>query len=64
MTFTDYLQNTRIENSCRLLIETNDSISEISQRVGYGNTKFFNKIFKSIIKTTPSKFRKSNKRST
>ncbi len=63
MTFTDYLQNTRIENSCRLLIETNDSISEIAQRIGYSNTKFFNKIFKSIIKTTPSKFRKTNKRS-
>ena len=60
-TYNQFLQKTRIEQSCRLLLETNTPIIEIAQRVGYNDIKFFGKIFKQNTKMTPSEFRKNTK---
>lgn len=60
VTFTHMLQNRRIEESCRLLIETKQSIAQIAEQVGYSNVKFFNQIFKRVTKTTPREYRKLN----
>lgn len=61
-TFTEYLQNRRIEEACRLLRETDLTVTEISEYAGYGNIKFFNRIFKNAVRTTPREFRKSVKK--
>lgn len=61
-TFSDYLQSKRIEESCCLLVETDLSITEISQAVGYNSIKFFNRTFKKITKQTPRQFRNNEKR--
>lgn len=58
MTFNQYLQKTRVEQSCRLLIETSDPITVIAHSVGYDDIKFFGKIFKENTKMSPSEFRK------
>lgn len=56
--FTQYLQRIRIEQSCRLL-ETGDYfVSEVADLVGYGNIKFFNKVFKDTLGITPREFKK------
>lgn len=56
--FTQYLQQIRIEQSCRLL-ETGDYfIGEVADRVGYGNVKFFNKVFKETLGITPREFKR------
>lgn len=58
MTFTEYLQKKRIAESCRLLTESEMSIIDIADTVGYANIKFFNKVFKETTKTTPREYRK------
>ena len=57
MNFSDYLQSVRMQESCRLLSNTNKSISEIAFLVGYTDIKFFNKIFKRVIGMTPRQFK-------
>jgi len=53
------LQRIRIEQSCRLLENSDLRVSEIAARVGYENVKFFNQVFKQTVKLTPREFRKS-----
>ncbi len=57
MCFSDYLKRIRIEQSCRLLENSDYKISEIANLVGYENIKFFNKIFKENLKMTPREFK-------
>lgn len=60
LTFTEYVQKIRIAESCRLLTESEKSITDIAFEVGYANIKFFNKIFKEITNTTPREYRKQH----
>ncbi len=59
MTYIEYLQKIRIERSMFLLINTDMSVEEITQAVGYHDIKSFYAIFKKISNTTPAKFRKN-----
>ena len=56
--FETYLQNVRIQNACALLTETNYSIEEIIERVGYMDGASFRKHFKRVLGTSPLQFRK------
>ena len=59
MTFTEKLNEIKIQNA-KILLETSDlSISSIAKEVGYNQTSTFDRIFKSLEKTTPLKYRKS-----
>ncbi|MBQ7821096.1 MAG: helix-turn-helix domain-containing protein [Clostridia bacterium] len=57
VSFKSYLQQIRINESCRLLLTTNENIIDIAERVGYSNMKFFNKIFKEHTGKTPKEYR-------
>ena len=57
-TFNEYLQKTRIEQSCRLLKNTTNSVETIAELVGYNDVKFFRKIFKYYIGIAPLQFRR------
>jgi AraC-like DNA-binding protein len=57
ITFTDFLNQYRIQRAC-LLLQQDKSISEISFDCGYNNVAYFNKVFKTILKKTPSEFKK------
>ncbi len=59
--FTDLINITRVEESIKLLLDSDKSISEISEEVGFSHTRYFNKNFKIYYKTTPLNFRKKNK---
>lgn len=61
LTFTAYLQNKRIEESCALLSESNIGVSEIAERVGYSSVKFFNKVFRRITKMSPREYRRQSR---
>ena len=61
LSFQDYVQSVRIKESCRLLINTADPIPIIAQSVGYGDTKFFNQLFKRHLGISPSEYRKSQR---
>lgn len=56
--FSEYLQKYRIEQSARLLANTNKTIAEIASLVGYEDIKFFGKLFKKYMYVTPSEFKK------
>ena len=56
--FAKYLTKVRMEAARNELRETNDSVTEICNRVGYGDVKHFTKTFKSETGLTPSEYRK------
>jgi len=60
LTFIDYLTNRRIEEARKLLSETNLSIKEISQKVGYNDPNYFTRVFKRVLSTSPTSFRNNN----
>ncbi|WP_291574194.1 helix-turn-helix domain-containing protein [Clostridium sp. UBA4548] len=59
--FTDLINLTRVEESIKLLLDTDKTISEISEEVGFSHTRYFNKNFKLHYKVTPLQFRKKYK---
>ena len=58
MTFSAFLKHTRIEASCRLLVNTDQSIAAISENVGYHDTTFFHNTFRSLIGMSPLEYRR------
>ncbi|MDS0525077.1 helix-turn-helix domain-containing protein [Clostridium sp. SHJSY1] len=59
--FTDLLNLTRVEESVKLLLDTDMSISEISDEVGFSHTRYLNKHFKIYYNCTPLQFRRKNR---
>ena len=60
ISFSKYLQKTRIEQSMRLLVHTDKPIEEIAADVGYRDIKTFYILFKSFSNSSPAKFRKNH----
>ncbi|KEI77785.1 AraC family transcriptional regulator [Clostridium botulinum A2 117] len=58
-----YLLKYRISVAARLLENTDISITEICNRVGFDNPSYFSKIFKRFMRFTPSDYRKQQKKS-
>jgi AraC-like DNA-binding protein len=56
-TFTDFLNNYRIQKAC-LLLQQEKTIAETCFECGFNNVPYFNKVFKTITKKTPSTFKK------
>ena len=59
VTFTEYLKKIRINHACDMLINSNEQVSSICNKVGYTDTTRFHKHFKQITGTTPLSYRKS-----
>ena len=55
--FKAYLNRVRGEAARKLLLETDLPVSEVANRVGYGNVPHFNRIFRELFETTPSALR-------
>lgn len=60
-TFTKYLTDLRIKNAQNLLLQTTDSINEISLKTGFNDYFYFLKIFKKYTGKTPSEYRSTAK---
>lgn len=58
-TFTQYVKSVRIGIAAKMLVETDKSITQICYESGYNNLANFNHYFKSIMKCTPSDYRKN-----
>lgn len=58
MTISDYIRKVRIDNAKKMLLETNDSISEISVKCGFNDSNYFSSVFKKQEKISPLKFKK------
>lgn len=58
VSYTDYVNNLRIQHACKLL-ETSDFPSyRISNECGFNDPSYFNRVFFKQMKTTPNKYRK------
>ncbi len=57
----DDLISARIESAREMLRATDNSINQIAESLGYGNTTHFIRQFKKVCGITPQKFRKENR---
>jgi AraC-like DNA-binding protein len=53
----EYINKLRVDKSTELLLTTEYSINDISEKVGYINTNTYIRIFKKIMGVTPNKYR-------
>ncbi len=60
MNFRDFLQKTRISQSCRYLVSCNRSIEEIAVLCGYKDMHTFHRVFKAHTGMTPHQYRLKN----
>ena|GEM_PF-2652433 len=56
-TFSEYLEDIRINKAKVILVETDDKIHEIAAQVGYHNANSFTRMFKRITGFTPGEYR-------
>ncbi len=57
-TYSDYLNEIRINEASRLLIQTDKTISQISYECGFETLSYFNRVFLNKMQMPPSKYRK------
>ena len=59
MSFTDYLNQKRMEMASAMLLKPDSSIAEVAVACGYPTVTYFNRIFRKYKGVTPTEFRKS-----
>ncbi|MCM3766892.1 helix-turn-helix domain-containing protein [Neobacillus niacini] len=57
--FVEYITYLRIEKAKELLKDLNYTVYQIAFEVGYSNSHYFSRVFKSMVGKTPSEFRNS-----
>lgn len=57
MTPTEYIRKYRLQIACRMLADTDETITNISQSCGFGSSSFFGKVFKEMLQMTPLEYR-------
>lgn len=60
MSYSDYLNNLRLNRAKELLNGTTLSISEVAEQSGYSDYFYFNKLFKKTFGITPAKYRRQS----
>ena len=58
ISFSTFVNQVRIGNACKLLIEDNSNITQIAYESGFNHLSHFNRQFMIIKKMTPSEYRK------
>jgi AraC family transcriptional regulator len=59
----DYVHGRRIQQACRMLQSTGESLLSIALELGYFDQSHFNHVFHSFTGTTPSRYRRTARRS-
>ncbi len=57
----EYLLRYRVEQACKILMETEETVYEISRKIGFSDVKNFHYYFKKVFGVTPNEFRKNHK---
>lgn len=57
-TFVQYINDLRVKKACELLLESQQSVMEISLKVGFENLGYFIRQFKRATGQTPTQYRK------
>ncbi len=56
--FTQFLVDLRIGHACKLLLDTDDTVAQVSAKSGFNNLANFNRLFKKYRSCTPLAYRK------
>lgn len=56
--FSEYLTNVRMENAKRFLDDTQYTVSQIAEMVGYKDVKHFSSVFQKYYQVSPAQYRK------
>ena len=59
MGFKAFLNHFRLEQACKMLVTSNDSVIEICNICGFGSVRSFNRVFKNKIGKTPAEYRRN-----
>lgn len=59
----EYINEYRLSQASRLLLETDESITNICTSCGFGSSSYFGKLFKETFGVSPMQFRKQGSRS-
>jgi len=59
LSFGDYIRKLRIERAVQLLRDTGHSLGEIAYLTGFSDQSHFTRIFKQVVGTNPSAYRKN-----
>ncbi len=57
----EYLLRYRVEQGCKLLLETDKTVAEISDGIGFSDIKNFHYTFKRVTGMTPNEYRRTHK---
>ena len=60
--FNDYINSLRVSEACRYLLNTDYSITDISEKVGFNTPRTFNRAFIKQMGIPPTEYRKSDLR--
>lgn len=58
--FSDFLIDLRLAKACKLILESDMTISEIGYKSGFNNLSNFNRLFKKYRGFSPKEFRKKH----
>lgn len=58
---TEYINRVRLRQACLLLKSTSLSVTEVSERAGFVSLSTFNRLFKRVLNSTPTLYRKEEK---
>lgn len=56
--FSRFIAEIRIKHACKLLMESDESISQICDESGFNTLSNFNKKFKEIMQKSPLQYKK------
>ncbi len=56
--FNDHINTLRINAACEMLTDTDSKTSDISETVGFGTIRSFNRVFKATMSFSPQEYRK------
>ncbi|MFO7725321.1 MAG: helix-turn-helix domain-containing protein [Oceanipulchritudo sp.] len=59
-TFTDLLNQYRIERACTLLVRSSDTLAQIANDTGFCDQSYFSKVFRRYKDMTPARYRESH----
>lgn len=60
MNFKEFINIFRVEKACKLLMNNDERVTDISRRCGFSSIRNFNRVFKKLLGCTPNEYR-SNK---
>ena len=57
--YKEYITSVRLKKACDLLLDTDNSITEIAEKCGFNDSNYFGDAFRKVKGVSPNKYRKN-----